>query len=277
MIIDANEIKNLAPMSTSVTKLVTIAMDPDSDVNELARIIELDTALTANMLRWANSAWSGASGKIATVKDAVVRLGVSNIVKMALGTQVSEPLKGAFKGYELGENELWHHTVAAALAAENIGQFIPKQPPRAAFTAALLHDVGKLLVNRYISPEIMENIQKVITEESITYIEAERKILETDHAEVGGEVAKIWNFPEELIYAIQHHHDLNPEPHEILDIVQIANFVAKFIGIGLGVEQMNIKLSPEIPKRLGLSKAGMEGLCAVVQTEMAKAEALLGG
>ncbi len=270
------EIESLAPMPASVARLAGIVGDPESNAAGIAQVIEFDQALTANVLRLANSAWSGAQRHIDTVRDAVLRLGGARILELAVGQHIAGPMSQRCNGYELGEYELWRHSVAAALAAERLGRFTSKPVPGSAFTAALLHDIGKLVLNRHINRNLLGQIYAMMDERRIPYLQAERELFGTDHAEVGGHVARHWKFPDVLVHAIERHHDPDVEPNPVLDAVHIANATAKLAGVGLGSEQMYMKASTEAAARLGLSSGGLESLCATVVDELARTEALWG-
>ncbi|RKY24205.1 MAG: hypothetical protein DRP79_08085, partial [Planctomycetota bacterium] len=177
------------------------------------------------------------------------------------------------KGYSLAERELWRHSLAAAIAAGKISSFTRKPIPGSAFTAALMHDIGKLILTRYHDPEKISVINRMV-EKGALYIEAERSVLGTDHAVVGGMMAKRWQFPESLVHAIEKHHDPDAESSPVLDTVHVANIVAKTLGIGLGSDQMNLTASTDAAERLGLSSKTLEALCAAVPDELSKTEAL---
>lgn len=270
ILINPPEIKSVVSMSASVPRLTKLAFDPEVSVNDIARVIEFDQVLTANVLHWANSSWSASQTPVVSVKDAVVRFGIGHIVKLVIGKCVAKPMKQAFPGYELQENELWHHSVACALAVECLEKITSKHVPAPAFTAALVHDIGKLLLERHISPDLLGQIQTLINAKGISYIQAEQEILGTDHAKLGGAIARFWEFPEELIVGIEQHHLADYAANPILDAVQIANGVAKLLGVGLGSEQMNLTINPDVPKRMELTSSSMETLCAMVQSKLAE-------
>ena len=270
------EIEQLQPMPASVTRLFILMRDPDTTLADIGRLVELDEALTANILRMANSAWSSSRYEIVTVKQAVVRLGTVRILGIAMARHMAGYMSGPFSGYELAEHELWRHSVAAALAAEYMNQFASETIPGIAFTAALMHDIGKLLLTRYISPDVLIRISVMIESLNFTYLEAEREVLGTDQAEVGCAIARHWHFPEQLVTAIERHHDPDAQPDPVLDTVHVANVVAKLIGVGLGSEQMNMKVSAAAPRRLGITRSGLESLCAMVKEKLAEAEELYG-
>ncbi|MEW6516016.1 MAG: HDOD domain-containing protein [candidate division FCPU426 bacterium] len=272
--IKPEEFGKLPPMSSSVNRLARLINEPEVDIREITRIIELDVSLTANLLRWANSAWSQTENPILTVREAVIRLGMGNILKMSIGQTVAEPMRKSCPGYGLAEKELWRHSVAAALAAETLDRLTPRRIPGVAFTAALLHDIGKLLLGQHMTPEMTQQIRQLVESENITYNAAEFKILGTDHAKVGAAIGRHWGFPEVLVRAIEFHHDPEAQPDMVSDAVHIANTVAKFIGVGMGSEQMNLRASQEAAERLGLNSLVLESVCATVQSDLAKTEAL---
>ena len=269
-----SEVRELAPLPASIGKLCAIINRAETTIGEIARIIELDQALTANTLRIANSVWSGNRDSIASVRQAVVRLGTARILGLALARHMASYFKQPFDGYQLAEQELWRHSIAAAIAAENLSKFSSQRIPAEAFTAALMHDIGKLLLTRYIDSERLNQIRDLMQNENYTYIEAERKVLETDHTIIGAAIARHWQFPEELVVAIEHHHDPDPKPDVLMDAVHIANAIAKLVGVGLGSEEMNMRVSSGAVQRLGLKRNGLEVLCVMVKQEVTNAEEL---
>ncbi len=270
--IKPSEIQTLAPMPISIAKLATMISSDNVDMAQIARVIELDQTLTANTLRLANSAWRYRREPIMTVKEAVIRIGAAQILKLVVSERVGNAMREACPGYELAENELWRHSVASALASERLGTHVSVAIPGAAFTASLLHDIGKLLLGRRLGHHALEEIRRIEESEGIPYVEAERRFLGTDHAKVGGEIARYWSFPEPLVQAIEHHHNPDANPGPLLDAVHISNVVAKLIGTALGTEAMNLHVSSGAPKRLRLSSLHLESLCAEVQDALDEAE-----
>lgn len=274
--IELADLDKLDPMPGSVIRLAEMVSRPDSSMSDVIGVIELDQALTANVLRLANSAWSASTQRIATVRNAVLRLGAGRILGVAVGERVSRVMVHGCPGYELGEYELWRHSVAAALAAENMRDFASSRIPGAAFTAALLHDIGKLILSRHLAPDLVGRIRDTARTDNIDYLQAERRVLGTDHAEVGGIMARQWQFPAQIVNAIAHHHDPDAQPEPVLDAVHIANVVAKLNGVGLGSEGMNMKASLEAAARLGMTSTGLESLCATVSDELIRTEEFWG-
>ena len=143
---------DLEPIPMSGTKLANLIADPDSTLESLIEVVSLDQALTGRALRAANSAASAARSTITTVKDAVVRLGRSTMLTLGFGAKVRQQLQQALPEFGMAENMLWRHSVAAALAAESIGSMCKVQIPPESYAAALLHDIGKLVLARFLDP-----------------------------------------------------------------------------------------------------------------------------
>ena len=270
--INPSEIKALVPMPVSVIKLASMANDPRARIDEMARIIEYDEALTANLLRLANSIWARGRMPVVSVKDAVVRLGAVQVLQLCVGKQVATPMSKPLPGYELGEHDLWRHSVASAIAADHLNIFMQQSSDRLAFTAALVHDIGKLMMGRYIKPETLDEIHRLMAEENIPFKEAEHLLLGTDHAEVGKAIAEYWKFPKQLINAIEFHHDPDKEPDALVDVVHLSNILAKRIGVGVGTLYQDMEVSEVSARRLGASSEDLEAICEQVSIELDAAE-----
>jgi putative nucleotidyltransferase with HDIG domain len=270
--LDASQIEKLAPMPASLAPLASLMNQEDAPLDEMVRLIELDEVLTVNVLKAANSVGSRAHAKIGTVRDAVVGLGPAEIFNLAVGRQIAGPMIHSCPGYELTEHELWCHSVAAAMAAKQMESFATKPVPKLAFTAALMHDVGKILLGRLHGHDKLEEIRKLVEMERLNYLEAEKRVMGTDHAIIGGEIARHWNFPKALVRAIRDHHNPDVRPNPLLDVVHLANAAAKLVGVGLGIEEMNMHVSKKAPRRMGITFENFKTICTMVRTDLAEAE-----
>ena len=273
----AEEINGIESMPAAVTRLASLIDDPTADAAAIGRVLELDARLTGDVLRLANSAWSQPTRPILTVRDAVKRIGAAVILKLAVGARTAAQLRSPSEAYELGEGELWRHSVAAALAAERLQGYASVAIPGAAFTAALLHDVGKVPLNRRLGDSGLRRLWSLVDVGGITPLAAERQLLGTDHAEAGAAIARQWGLPDVLAEAIGAHHDPDSEPTPVSDAVHVANLVAKFIGVGLGSDGMDVNMSDAAAHRLGLTSDRLEALCADVAAGLEGAIAMFEG
>ncbi len=255
-----NKIQRLEPLPITIQKMIPALNDEDVSLAEIARIIEFDQAIASNILKIANSALYAGWFQITSLRDAVMRLGTNVILELVLG-QYLKKITVAAPMYDLTEDDLWLHGAVTSMAINLLAKECPKAGiPPAAPIAGLVHDIGKLIMVRYLQVEVFTILQRC-NEKGITFVEAEQELFGFDHAEVGATVAKKWNFPAEVTLAIENHHK-NPVPdtHPIIDAVVIANLVAKTVGIGLGAEGMNFTIDHACRQRLGLS---FEAFCRI--------------
>jgi putative nucleotidyltransferase with HDIG domain len=256
-------IDTLDPLPVTVQQLTYSLSDEDFPLAEVAKIVEYDQAVMANILKVANSVYFSGRNRIETARAAVVRLGSSSLLNIVLG-QYLKKISADTPLYDLTEHDLWMHSVVSSLAAEEIMKNSKLEIPAETPIAALLHDVGKLIMVRYFESDFRP-VLSLCEEKDITFVEAERELFGCDHAEVGGAVAKKWGFPEEIILAVERHHDFEVlEPQPILDTVVMSNLVAKTLAAGLGAEGMNLWIDNRCPSRLGLDFKGFCIVCACV-------------
>lgn len=255
-------IERLEPLPITLQKLVVI-LEKEPKTSELVQVIELDGAVAANILHMANSVRFGGRFEVTSLRAAVVRLGTSSLLEIALGAQM-RTFKTAAPMYDLTEDDLWLHGAAASLAVKALSQESKGVSiPEVATIAALIHDIGKLIMVRYLQADVPA-ILAICKEKQVTFVEAERELFGCDHAEVGAAVARKWAFPDAITQVIERHHQVPvAEPTPMLDAVMLANLVAKTIGVGLGIEGMNLRIEYSGSRdRLGLSVEGFERACA---------------
>ncbi|MBK8127811.1 MAG: HDOD domain-containing protein [bacterium] len=264
------DIERLEPISPTVPRLAGIIADEESSLDDICRVIEYDPALTANCLKLANSAYFASPAPVNTVREAVLKIGAGRILQDAVGREVGPRYLRPLPAYEMEELELWQHSIAAATAASLLPRYAAVAIPPMAFTASLLHDLGKLIIARHLDEESRREIRSAVNDQHLTYVVAERLVLGFDHAQIGGLVARRWRFPDELANCITWHH--LPRRANIaspaLDAVHIANAVAKTIGTGLGVEGMNMQVETASVEALGLTLHSLEALCAQTMMEL---------
>ena len=215
----------LEPLPVSVTRLATLIASDDYDARDVVEVISFDPALTASILRAANSASSAATKAVSTVHDAVVRLGGGPVLSIATGGAVRSRLKQIEDPTRAGM-DAWRHAVTAALSSELVREVSPMYIPASAMTAALLHDVGKLVLAKALTPHMLHLIEQVATAERLTPLQAEMAVLETHHGELGAIAAEAWQLPEAIAEAIRFHHTPWEASSSLATVVYIADVVA---------------------------------------------------
>jgi putative nucleotidyltransferase with HDIG domain len=221
----------MAPLPASTVRLAAILARPGWDLDEVIEVIAFDQALTARLLRGANSAASASRVAITSVAEAVKRLGASTVLAMAVGACVRRDLMGRSTEYALQERRLWRHSVAAALAAEGLYPRCAAPIPPEATTTALLHDVGKLVLSRFLTPDVFDHLRLVAARDAPAE-RSEGSILELDHAEVGARMAERWNLPHAIAEGIREHHSPRRDASPGVHAVRLADVAAALIGEG---------------------------------------------
>lgn len=222
----------LDPLPTSVTRLAVMVCDGSPDLREVTEIVQFDQALTAGLLRMANSSWSASRVEITTVKDAVVRVGAGAVLSLALGVNMRGRMFRAIPEYGLSEGDLWSHSVASSLGAEVLLRRSPRPLPPEAVTAALLHDVGKLVMCRFLDADLLLFLERAREHGQLSALQAEAEVLGVHHGELGGLMAQSWGLPESLVRGITYHHTPDVGMDPICHVVHLADVVAKVIGAG---------------------------------------------
>jgi putative nucleotidyltransferase with HDIG domain len=243
-------------------ELLRILQDPDASAATLTRAIECDPTLTANVLRLANSAYFGFPRSVASVADAVWRLGTRNLRQLVLATTFSPMQKQAVKGYDLPAGDLLRHSVAVAVGAETLSRLLDVPACDHLFTAGILHDIGKIALGTFVELDAAP-ILELATREGLPFVEAEQRILGIDHAELGAFLADRWNLPDEVVEIVRWHHE--PEKfsgrNPAGDLVHVADALCILGGIGIGTDGLRYRPSEEVCDRLGLTETARNKPC----------------
>jgi HD-like signal output (HDOD) protein len=228
--------KDLPPIPQTILKAREIMTNPDSDFKELANLFETDQAIAAKILKLSNSPYYGYSGKITSIQRASVILGHKTLIELLTVIGTAGLLGNKLAGYWLDSGALWKHSLAVAFGSRIIASKIDPALSNDAFTSGLIHDVGKLILDQHIK-ERWELFEKFMGDGEHTFLDAEKKILDLDHAEVASEVCRNWNIPEPLTVAIRyHHHPSQSDSSELAYIVHVADAIAMMTGLGLGID-----------------------------------------
>ncbi|KUG04683.1 hd domain protein [hydrocarbon metagenome] len=256
-------VNELPSLPQVVLEVMRLTRDPNTSARELNDVICQDQAITANMLRLANSAYYGFPRLIGTVGEAVVLLGFQTVRSIILTAAMGDTLSKEVKAYSLEKGELWKHSIGVATAGRMIAKRTGYKYQDLAYTAGLLHDVGKIVLADYLEKYCSEVMEKVNSDE-VSFADAEFEILGIDHAQTGGEVAKKWNFPAEIVEAINFHHtpDLAVQDPKLTAITHVADIMCTGIGIGIGIDGLLYQASGHAVGILELDEKVMEEIVA---------------
>jgi HD-like signal output (HDOD) protein len=241
-------------MPQVVQKARKVLSDPKSSFSDLAKVIESDQGIVTRVLKMANSPYYGVSGNVSSVKHASVVLGTKTLMELLNLACSSEILGQTLEGYDLAAGDLWMHSLAVANGSQLIARRVNPSLEQDAFSAGLIHDVGKIILDPYIL-ERKADFQSFVKERSDTFLAAEKGILGFDHAELASEVCERWQIPRHIVLAIRYHHDPTPSDNDMLSyIVHLADAVAIMSGIGAGLDGMLYTIHGDAMSRLRLKE-----------------------
>jgi putative nucleotidyltransferase with HDIG domain len=194
-----------------------------SSFKDIGDVLESDPAIAGRVLRLANSAYYGLSGKVSSIQHASVVLGVETLAEVIAMAGTSSFLGKSLKGYNLSSGDLWRHSLAVAIGAKMIAHHKNPTLENDAFTAGLFHDAGKIILDPYVH-KYKDQFQGDTDNGDGASSSSEIKILGFDHAEIAAEMCAKWKIPEAQAFAIRFHHAPNEgDNDELASLIYVAN------------------------------------------------------
>ena len=258
------QIDRLEPIPPIACQIMELAENPGSSLYEIAELILNDPAITANLLKTCNSAYFGLNRKVDSVRDAIGFIGLDYIVQLVVLSSVSQYFNKKPPCYGLGEGEFWRHAVASAHVAKTLAtKFGRSQHKHLIYTAALLKDIGKLILGRFVAFSF-EEINILVNSKGFSFNDAEKMIIGVNHEELGAMVGKKWRFSDKLIYIIRHHHLSNESAREDLEtsLVYLADIICMMMGICTGADGLSYRFYSDVLKRLDLTEKVLQDIIA---------------
>ncbi len=270
----------LSPAPVVIARVASMLSSGEYNSKELEDLIMTDEAISASVLRTANSAAYGVPGRVFDLREGIVRLGSKTLRRIVLEHKSSELFDGAGEAYGLRRQDLWRGSVGGALAAELIAESRKVCEPGVAYVAGLLRDIGKLAVDVALGADAFRDIDPDETPER-GFTEQERLRLGVDHAELGAALAKRWNLPDRICAAIHHHHR-PPEPGEtgadpLIDVVHAADFITLWSGLCIGDDGLQYQLAPHVRESLKIDRASAEHEIVETMTRFRDLEEAISG
>lgn len=259
-------LKALPALPTVVAELLASFGNDEVDIGRLAQQISHDQALTARLLRVANSSFYGLQSRISTINEAVVVLGFRAVRSMVLAVGVS----GVFRADQcpgFDPQSYIRHCVGVGLTARALA-LVTGRNPELAFTGGILHDIGELVLATCF-PEQYAKALAYRALHDCTPVAAERDILGLDHAVVGGLLADTWRFPPSLYSAVAEHHSPSAATADSLaDLIHLADSIAHGLGLAQAASEMVMPVDQTAWQRLGLDGEKIAGILPQIVKEM---------
>ncbi|MFH1156782.1 MAG: HDOD domain-containing protein [Pseudomonadota bacterium] len=257
-----NTIETLQPIPQAALKIMRMMQYGENDMKSITDELSKDQVLGARTLQLCNSAMFAGRVRIETLSDATLLLGESHLIRSV----ITAAIRGYFRqtgasGYSLCKGGIFFHAVGCGMTAEKIAAITGKANPNSAYTAGLLHDIGRVVLDQYIAracPLFFRGVHK-LGESSLAM---EKKILGTTHCNTGSILAKKWNFSEALSESILYHH--NPEQalkhKNLVRIIYLADLLMSRFNVGLEIENLKTVNLSTVLSNLGLSVSDLPGL-----------------
>lgn len=233
-----NTTTDLTPLKSVATRAIQLAEDERSAAMDLATVISSDQALTSKLLKLSNSAYYGYARRISNVREAVILLGMRTVRSVAISSAIIDAFKIPQLEHDAFDHDLfWAHSVTVGLVAETIARETKAARPEDAFTAGVLHDVGKLAM-MLAEPAMFAEVVDLTMREEMRYREAELAVFQVGHEQVGARLAQRWKFPEGLVAAIREHHPVKQirTIETMSDVVAAANLACNREGLACGFD-----------------------------------------
>lgn len=272
-------IDRIPAWSGVASSLLAMVGDERRSAADFVKLIKLDAGLTATVLKVANSAAFARRGGVSSLSQAVIGLGGQVVIGIVIGSSAWEVLGADLTGYEAEPGALWSHSLRTAIASREFG-LCCKAPLHLdeAFTAGLIHDLGKAILESFIRGSVREMLSHLDANPEEDFGAEERRIAGVDHTEVGMEVGIRWNLPSRLLEAIRFHHlpSLAMRADQpLVYSVHLGDIAAMTLGDGAGADSLAYHFDPGYREFFDVSRAKFEEVLIRVEREYTKARQLI--
>ncbi len=254
-------IQKLKPIPQVALKILRLMNENKYDIDPIVKEIQKDQVITGRMLQLANSSVFGTRCKITSVDHAVVYLGQDLMVKLILSAAVQGYFYQSGMGYALCKGGIYHHAVGCAQIAEALARKTECEDPAKAYTAGLLHDIGKVVLDQYVT-DARPLFYREMMDSEADVLSIEAHILRVKHTDVGALLARQWSLPEPFVQVIQHHHHPHqcPTSDELCVTVHLADLLMSRFHAGLEIERLDIRALTSLMASIGLKRCDFTAL-----------------
>ena len=252
------DVEDLPAMPQIVHKARKVIENPGSSIEDFSNLVETDQVLTLKVLKIANSAFYRRMKEVSSVHEAAVVLGVKALEELITLSCASTLLNKRLKGYKMTAESMWRHSIAVAFGSKLIAKRKRSQYTNDAFTAGLIHDAGKLILDKYIF-ERKEVFDEYMSTDRITYFEAEREILGFDHAVLAEKICTTWNIPKRITMAIKYHHTPSRlKSSELAHIVRASDSLSGWIG--MDIDGLTLDINDDSIEKMGIQPGEIDSI-----------------
>ncbi|MEZ4520591.1 MAG: HDOD domain-containing protein [Thermomicrobiales bacterium] len=266
------DIHRLESLPAIVIEALNQLSQPDVNLRQVSEVIGQDSVITARMMSIANSVYYRRGAAVHRLSDALVRLGIAMVKEVLLTASVLGVMDRRLTGYQLDRGQLFRHSLATAIGARIVAQRTNYPYREEAYIAGLLHDIGKLIFDRYLKDRYQEVIA-FATSNEISFVDAESRLLGYDHAQIGGLVIASWDLPARFVESVATHHNPSSAKDfpELAYIVHLANAFTLSLGLDVGGDGLMSMVDAEAITRLNLDAESIDLLISDIAEAVSKA------
>lgn len=270
-------LRSMPPLPNVAHRVLQIVRDPEYSIDTLVQVVRTDPALTTRILKLCNSSLYGLSQDITDVGNAVAYLGTRNLVKLVLVTCTASYFRDVPTSTYAEPKELWRHTMGCATACQLLAEHCGYEQPATAFTAGIVHNVGKVALAQAVDEELIAKVGTGASHAGQSYVQVEREALGLDHASAGGIVTESWNLPVEIRRAVRNHHDANllASDSELTSLLHVGDLMVLQLGIGVAFPDVDYSMTHVALDRLHIGEHDLEPLQVQVLEELRRSAELL--
>lgn len=265
-----SQVTDLSAPAPSVVKLLGLLNREEVDNDSVVEVVRTDVALSAKMLALVNSAHFAPPSPVESLNEALFFLGYQQVHRLALAIALGGVMNRKAAGYAMDEGEFWRHSLLTAKAGELLAGDWRKSDAGVGFTAGLLHDIGKLVLNQFLDPAMQAEVRRAIEERGQAGLVAEQNLLGTNHAEVGAALLRKWMLPEHIVEAVEFHHDHTAMKERLPAMIALADAMAHTAASGMS--GMTGEAEVELLKEIGVEQTTYERLLDEVSEALAEIE-----
>lgn len=269
------KVTDVPTLPASVLQVMQMIEDPLCSAADLSRVILSDPSMAAKVLKLANSPFYGFRQKISNIPQAVTLLGFATLKNALLSAAVFDMFKITGVGFDMGA--LWKHSVGTATAAKLFAKRVRFPNSEKAFTAGLLHDIGKVMVARYL-PSSLYSVMQAVEKEHLAMYDAEQKAIGLAHPSFGAWVMAKWGLPTALVEAVEfHHHPTRSKfAFDLAGIVYLANIMTHRCNIGSGGDTLMREVDPLVLEYFSLNEGTLYSLQDMLVSKRLEIESFAG-
>jgi putative nucleotidyltransferase with HDIG domain len=266
----------IQPVPQAALKIMRLMDEEEYDIRVLAAELRKDQVLSARTLQLANSVMFSTRHRIESIDQALMHLGVNLVMKFVIAAAVDGFFSQSGMGYSLCKGGLYHHAVGVAVIAEKLARLTGAAKPGLAYSAGLLHDIGKVVLDQFVGAAYPLFYRKLIADQTTDFAQAEQALFNTTHPAVGFQLAQRWSFPDSLAEAIRCHHE--PEAggrHQgLTGLVFLSNLLMSSFRAGLEISRQTAHaLTPRLAA-IGLSPSQLPQIVDLIPMDVFEASPL---